>query len=255
MRHDFTSHRGAPPHAKTTRQAIALRFDSLEPGALQAAGGHAQRHPLPPAVGPEQPGHRGRHRGPGGLGDHHREPLGRRGRRRQHRGQPDNPDLAGKLWTNPTPNSDPATRAPSTAGISPATTPTSPTPDGHGTNVAGIIAAASNNGQGIAGVAWASPIMPLKGASVAQDAAGGPLRRQPRGPGHQHELRLPLHRARRRAFLQLTTRSTRRSSTPTSTGWSWSPPPGTPGPPATPPGPARTWRPPRSTRPPSGCRT
>ena len=33
---------------------------------------------------------------------------------------------------------------------------------GHGTRVAGIIGAASNNGKGIAGVAWQNPIMPVK---------------------------------------------------------------------------------------------
>lgn len=38
--------------------------------------------------------------------------------------------------------------------------------DGHGTFVAGVIAAASNNGQGIAGVNWGVQIMPLKVMNV-----------------------------------------------------------------------------------------
>ncbi len=42
---------------------------------------------------------------------------------------------------------------------------------GHGTHVAGIAAAAGNNGQGVAGVAWRSRIMPL----AVQDYASGGL--------------------------------------------------------------------------------
>jgi len=42
--------------------------------------------------------------------------------------------------------------------------------NGHGTHVAGIIAADTNNGQGIAGVAWNSRILPLK--TVDQEGSG-----------------------------------------------------------------------------------
>jgi len=87
-----------------------------------------------------------------------------------------NPDLASKVWTNPAPNADPSypgdlhgwnfvSNSPDISDVN-----AQGNPDGHGTNVAGIIAAASNNGQGVAGVDWASPIMVLKSASVAQDA-------------------------------------------------------------------------------------
>lgn len=41
--------------------------------------------------------------------------------------------------------------------------------NGHGTHVAGIIAAATNNGQGIAGVAWDSRILPLKAVDEQGD--------------------------------------------------------------------------------------
>lgn len=60
------------------------------------------------------------------------------------------PDLAGKV----------------TAGYDFANNDSDPTddfaPSGHGTKVAGIIGAASNNGVGVAGIAWQSPILPVK---------------------------------------------------------------------------------------------
>jgi subtilisin family serine protease len=82
-----------------------------------------------------------------------------------------NPDLADKLWTNPTPNSD--ARYPNALhgwdfdANSPAITDT----NGHDTNVAGIIAAQAANGQGIAGVSWGSPLMVLKAGTLNGEAA------------------------------------------------------------------------------------
>ncbi len=50
--------------------------------------------------------------------------------------------------------------------------------EGHGTHVAGIVAAAGNNGQGVAGVAWNTQIMPVKvlgsdGSGYSSDIAQG----------------------------------------------------------------------------------
>ena len=43
---------------------------------------------------------------------------------------------------------------------------------GHGTHVAGIIAAMAGNGKGIAGIAWKSRVMPVRAGFVIQDDAG-----------------------------------------------------------------------------------
>ena len=76
------------------------------------------------------------------------------------------PDLAGKVM----------------AGYDFANNDSDPTddygPSGHGSKVAGIIGAASNNGVGIAAIAWESPILPVKvcdsaGQCNASDAANG----------------------------------------------------------------------------------
>ncbi|MBX6313532.1 MAG: S8 family serine peptidase [Isosphaeraceae bacterium] len=65
-----------------------------------------------------------------------------------------NPEFAGRIWT------DPATGA---HGWNFLTNSSNVADDnGHGTHVAGIIAAAGNNGYGIAGVDWGATIMPLK---------------------------------------------------------------------------------------------
>jgi len=45
--------------------------------------------------------------------------------------------------------------------------------DGHGTNMAGIIGAVANNGIGVAGVAWAAKIMPVKVSYPSGAAADG----------------------------------------------------------------------------------
>jgi subtilisin family serine protease len=70
----------------------------------------------------------------------------------------DHPDLAAKITSG------------SQAGynfISPGANPNDD--NGHGTHVAGIAAAASNNGKGVAGVSWGAKIMPLK----ILDSGGG----------------------------------------------------------------------------------
>ena len=104
-------HRGDTMRPTRKRKAIALRFDSLEPRALQAGGVTPNDTLFSAAVGPEQPGHRRRHRGPRRPG---RSPRGARrsivadiGSTEVNAG---NPDLASKLWTNPGPPT--ATRIP-----------------------------------------------------------------------------------------------------------------------------------------------
>jgi thermitase len=45
--------------------------------------------------------------------------------------------------------------------------------NGHGTHVAGIIAADTNNGEGVAGITWYNPIIPIK--ALGADGSGGSL--------------------------------------------------------------------------------
>jgi hypothetical protein len=78
-------------------------------------------------------------------------------------------DLANNLWVNPTENQDGYTG--DLHGINVIANSGDPTDDlGHGTHVAGIIAAQGNNGKGIAGVAWQSQLMLLK--MIGKDANG-----------------------------------------------------------------------------------
>ena len=68
--------------------------------------------------------------------------------------------------------------------------------NGHGTFVAGVIAQATNNGIGVAGVAYRARIMPVRvldyegKGDVATIARGIRLRGPPRRAGDQHELRV-----------------------------------------------------------------
>ncbi len=66
--------------------------------------------------------------------------------------------------------------------------------NGHGTHVAGIIAADTNNGQGIAGVAWNCRVLPLKtidreGNGFYSELIEAILGRRQRRERHQHESR------------------------------------------------------------------
>ncbi len=81
-----------------------------------------------------------------------------------------NPDLANRIWTNPNPNSDPnypnALHGWNFITNSPTITDT----NGHDTNVAGIVAAQTNNSQGVAGVTWGPSFMPLVTNTPAESA-------------------------------------------------------------------------------------
>ena len=72
------------------------------------------------------------------------------------------PDLAGQLWT------DPATGLHGWNFV--ADSPDIQDTEGHGTHVAGIIAAAGNNGVGVAGVDWGAKLMILK--TLDRDGSG-----------------------------------------------------------------------------------
>ena len=96
--------------------------------------------------------------------------------------------------------------------------------NGHGTWVAGIIAANPNDGYGIAGISWSDKILPVKIMSgtgtgdTADLTAGHHLGGEPRRDRHQHERRrLPARRSTCRT----------RSTTPGTRASSWSAPPAT----------------------------
>src|SRR4051794_31335744 len=135
------------------RKALALRFDSLEPRTLRSAGITPSDALFPqqwglsnPATGVDIEATKAWAIATGSpsvvVAD-----VGSSGVNFA------NPDLAGKVWTNPDPGSDP--RYPGALNGWNFTTGSADVgdADGHGTNVAGIIGAASNNGRGVAGVA------------------------------------------------------------------------------------------------------
>jgi thermitase len=82
-----------------------------------------------------------------------------------------NPDLTNRIWTNPNPNSDPNYPGAVHGWNFITNSPTITDTDGHDTNVAGIVAAQTNNSQGIAGVTWGCPFMPLVANTYLEDAA------------------------------------------------------------------------------------
>lgn len=77
------------------------------------------------------------------------------------------PDLVGRLWVNP----DASRRGKTVYGWNFADGDADVRDEyGHGTHVAGVIAASAENGQGVVGVDWNARIMPLK--TLAADGSG-----------------------------------------------------------------------------------
>src|SRR6185369_8882486 len=79
------------------------------------------------------------------------------------------PDLAANMWHNPGEvagdgiDNDADGYVDDVYGINAAANNGNPMDDvGHGTHVAGTIAAVTNNGEGVAGIAWNAQIMALK---------------------------------------------------------------------------------------------
>jgi subtilisin family serine protease len=73
-----------------------------------------------------------------------------------------NPEFAGRIWTNPDSSESDGYPGDVHGWNFISNTPDVQDDNGHGTHVAGIIAAAGNNGIGVAGVDWNAQIMPLK---------------------------------------------------------------------------------------------
>jgi subtilisin family serine protease len=73
-----------------------------------------------------------------------------------------NPDLTSKLWTNPNPSGADGYPGDLHGWNFVTSTSNLQDDDGHGSHVAGILAAATNNGYGMAGLDWNARIMPLK---------------------------------------------------------------------------------------------
>ncbi len=82
-----------------------------------------------------------------------------------------NPDLTNRIWANPNPNSDPNYPGALHGWNFETNSPTITDTNGHDTNVAGIVAAQTNNSQGIAGVTWGCSFMPLVANTNLEDAA------------------------------------------------------------------------------------
>jgi subtilisin family serine protease len=73
-----------------------------------------------------------------------------------------NPEFAGRIWTNPDSSGGDGYPGDVHGWNFVANTANVQDDNGHGTHVSGILAAAGNNGIGVAGVDWNAQIMPLK---------------------------------------------------------------------------------------------
>jgi subtilisin family serine protease len=73
-----------------------------------------------------------------------------------------NAEFAGRIWTNPNPRGDSRYPGDLHGWNFVANSSNVSDNNGHGTHVAGVIAASANNGYGVAGINWQAQIMPLK---------------------------------------------------------------------------------------------